>query len=98
MRILKIQSLPNVKEQSWIDRDEIMLHACFQILQDCIEKEGVDNHCDYEHHKGFIDEIRELNKWWKERQEKEWEDDDKQNEEDEEMLVRLMKVRLFLWT
>ena len=40
MRILKIDSLPNAKQ--WVDRDHIMLHACFQILQDCVEKEKVD--------------------------------------------------------
>ena len=51
MRILKIDSLPNVKQ--WVDRDHIMLHACFQILQDCVEKENVDTHCNYEAHKDF---------------------------------------------
>ena len=40
MRILKIESLPSSKH--WVDRDEIMLHSCFQILKDCIEKEKVD--------------------------------------------------------
>jgi hypothetical protein len=44
MRVLKIESLPSAKE--WIDRDEIMLHSCFQILKDCVEKEKVDTHCD----------------------------------------------------
>lgn len=29
MRILKIESLQS-KSQGWLDRDEIMLHACFQ--------------------------------------------------------------------
>ena len=40
MRTLKINTLPSVKEQSWCDRDTIMLHACFQILVDWVEKEG----------------------------------------------------------
>ena len=65
MRILKIDSLPNAKQ--WIDRDHIMLHACFQILQDCVEKEKVDTHCNYEVHKDFVDEVRLLYKWWLKR-------------------------------
>ena len=32
MRILKIESLSNKKQ--WVDTDDIMLHACFQILKD----------------------------------------------------------------
>jgi len=46
MRILKIESLPNATQ--WVDRDHIMLHACFRILQDCVEKENVDTHSNYE--------------------------------------------------
>jgi len=42
MRNLKIHSLPSAKE--WVDRDEIMLHACFQILVDFIDKEHGDTH------------------------------------------------------
>ena len=32
MRNLKIESLPTAR--TWIDADEVMLHACFQILKD----------------------------------------------------------------
>lgn len=91
MRILKINSLPLARE--WVDRDEIMLHACFQILEDCVEKEQVDNHCDYEAHKEFVDEVRELYKWWQIRKHGEYEQDG-----DDEMLSRLMKIRTCLWT
>lgn len=93
MRTLKIDSLPN--EKQWVDRDHIMLHACFQILQDCVEKENVDNHCDYEVHKDFVDEVKFLYKWWLNRKNDESFDNDDQ---DDEMLIRLMKIRLSLWT
>lgn len=94
MRKLKIESLSIKKE--WIDRDEIMLHACFQILKDCVEKEKVDEQCDYEAHKDFVDEVRFLYDWWKERVKKVT--TDKQMEEDDDMLIRLMKIRTSLWT
>lgn len=61
MRTLKINSLPPSKQ--WVDRDELMLHACFQILEDFIEKEKGDTHCNYETHKQFVDELRFLYKW-----------------------------------
>jgi hypothetical protein len=93
MRTLKIDSLPNAKQ--WSDRDQIMLHACFQILQDCVEKEKVDTHCNYESNKDFVDEVRFLYNWWLTRKsDKEFDNDDKDNE----MLNRLMKIRLALWT
>jgi hypothetical protein len=94
MRMLKIESLPPVK--TWVDRDAIMLHSCFQILKDCIEKEHVDTHCNYEIHKDFVDEVRFLYHWWAKRSEVIWSDD--RHEEDDEMLLRLMKIRRMLWT
>lgn len=93
MRILKIDSLPNAKH--WVDRDHIMLHACFQILQDCVEKENVDTHSDYESHKESIDEVRFLYQWWLSRKNDDSFDNDR---EDDEMLMRLMAIRTFLWT
>lgn len=95
MRLLKIDSLPNSKQCKWIDRDEIMLHACFQILQDCVEKENVDTHCNYEAHKEFVDEVRFLYNWWSKRKSDELFDN---QDEDTEMLDRLMEIRLTLWT
>lgn len=94
MRRLKINSLPNINK--WVDRDELMLHACFQILQDYIEKEKGDEHCSYEHHKDFVDELRFLNDWWKVRKNKPTPDE--QMDEDDAMLNRLMKIRTSLWT
>ncbi len=94
MRILKIHSLPNAK--NWIDRDHLMLHACFQILQDSVEKENVDTHCDYETHTSFVDEVRFLYNWWLERKDKDYDFDDMST--DSKMLDRLMKIRTQLWT
>lgn len=94
MRILKIESLPSAK--NWIDRDEIMLHCCFQILKDCVEKEKVDTHSNYETHKEIIDEIRFLYNWWVKRANKE--SSYEQHSEDDLMLSRLMKIRTTLWT
>lgn len=96
MRIFQIKSLPPSKE--WVDRDIIMLHACFQILKDCVDKEQVDTHCNYEAHKDFIDEVRFLYQWWEKRSESPWPEDDKQSLEDTEMLIRLMQIRTQLWT
>ncbi len=91
MRYLKIKTLPTAKQ--WIDRDVIMLHACFQILQDAVEQEQVDTQCDYDAHKDVVDEIRYLYNWWVKRP-VDFDDD----EEDTQMLQRLMRIRNFLWT
>jgi hypothetical protein len=95
MRILKIESLPP-KSGRWIDRDEIMLHSCFKLLKDCVEKEHVDTHCNYESHKESVDEVRFLYDWWIKRIEKipSYE----QTKEDDLMLLSLIKIRGFLWT
>jgi hypothetical protein len=90
MRTLKILSLPNGRR--WVDRDIVMLHACFQILSDFVELEKGDTHVHYETHKDFVDEIRSLYNWWKVRKDL-WE-----SEEDNEMLERLIKIRELLWT
>ncbi len=95
MRLVKITTLPKASE-SWIDRDVIMLHSCFQILVDCVEKEGVDTHCNYEAHKDFVDEVRFLYQWWKIRSDRDWKLNS--DDEDDEMLLRLMKIRKSLWT
>lgn len=93
MLTLKIESL---EPKIWIDRDEIMLHACFQILKDCVEKEHVDTHCNYEKHKDFVDEVRFLYNWWIKRINVNASEE--QMNEDDEMLIRLMKIRTCLWT
>lgn len=97
MRILKIYSLPT-KSEYWIDNDEIMLHSCFQLLKDFVEKENGDNQQNYDYYKDFVDEVRFLYNWWICRSQKNIFDDEKQNEEDDNMLIRLIKIRKNLWT
>lgn len=105
MRHLKIESLPNSKV--FLDRDMIMLHACFQILKDFVEIENGDELCDYDEHKDFVDEVRFLYDWWEIRKKGEeglTESTTKDlilfyNERDDnEMLSRLMEIRNQMWT
>lgn len=96
MRVFKIESLPNAR--TWVDRDEIMLHACFQILKDCVEKEDLLNHCDYKEHKEQVDEARFLYEWWLKRVGLDECFTVGQHKQDGEMLKRLVEIRGFLWT
>ena len=44
LNLLKIETL----NDEWLDKDVIILHACFQILCDCIEKENLfKSHVDW---------------------------------------------------
>jgi len=66
MKYLKIQTL----EKGWHDKDEMLLHAAFQLLVDFVEKEDpgrIVNWNSDESHKHAWKEIRELYKWWKEK-------------------------------
>lgn len=98
MRLLKIHSLPNSK--IWVDRDIIMLHACFQLLEDYIEKEDGLNHACAETYKALNAELSELNNWWRERKKTITNPSTKsfESQKDDEMLARLIKHRTFLWT
>ncbi len=99
---LKIKTL----DKGWCDKDYVMLHACFQLLTDCIEQEKLHEMTDWDYndeYKQAKKEIDELNNWWKDRIKAEqeqtdaaWEED--QYEKDTEMLVRLVKIRAYLWT
>ena len=93
MRILKINSLPKIAEK-WVDKDMIMLHACFQLLTDFIVEEKGLEHCSYESHKESIDECKYLYNWWKENKDTVSIDDTVVDEH----LMRLIKIRGFLWT
>jgi hypothetical protein len=106
MKNLKIESL----NKGHVDVDELMLHACFQILKNFIE-----NECDKEIAKDIMDnkkieisvdsseydickkDIQELYNWWLQRCNKE-EFDDEDIKEDESMLIKLIKYRNWLWT
>lgn len=63
MKILKIHTL----EKGWCDRDQIMLHAAFQLLVDFVERENPGQTVDWNsepEHKHAWKEIRALYKWW----------------------------------
>ena len=98
--LLKIESLPD----GWRDKDEIILHACFQLLKDFVEKEKeiieqIDWKSDDETASAKA-EIDFLYSWWLQRFHSE-EDFDKINdryEEDNQMLKRLIDVRKYLWS
>ncbi|MGR3179420.1 MAG: hypothetical protein ACUZ8E_15335 [Candidatus Anammoxibacter sp.] len=64
MKILKIHTL----EKGWCDKDEILLHAMFQLLVDFVEQEKPDQIIDWNSddlHKNAWKEIKSLYKWWK---------------------------------
>ncbi len=101
---LAIKSL----HKGWCDNDEIILHACFELLVDCIENEKLLSKklFDWEHSSKDIKEKIELKflyKWWKKRIKKESKSviissKEKQYKEDSTMLIRLIKIRHRLWT
>lgn len=63
MKYLKLQTLT----KGWHDRDEILLHACFQVLVDFMEQEKPERiiwNVD-ELQKNAWKEIKSLYNWWK---------------------------------
>ena len=51
----------------WHDKDEIMLHAAFQLLADFVEEESPAKRIDWNHdavHRRAWKEIRDLYRWW----------------------------------
>ena len=64
MRYLKIHTL----EKGWCDKNEVLLHAAFQLLTDFIEKEKPDKIVDWNAdklHRQAWKEIKSLYNWWK---------------------------------
>ena len=62
-KTLKIHSLAN----KYIDRNELLLHAAFQILRDFMEKENPNKHIDWnfeERQAKAWREIKYLYRWW----------------------------------
>lgn len=56
--------------RGWHDRDEILLHAAFQLLVEFIEQEHPDKAIDWNHddlHRHAWKEIKSLYRWWKEQ-------------------------------
>lgn len=95
--ILKIDTL----DDGWRDKDSVLLHASFQLLKDCVEKEELlSDHIDWdadEKHRDAKKEIEELYRWWLNHQESDM-PDAACYEKENEMLVRLIKIRWVLWT
>ena len=98
--ILKIKSL----DDGWKDKDAVMLHACFQLLDDCIEEEKLfDGDIDWDHNEKTREaekKLRALFEWWKQRKKLEEiaSDEKQQYNEDTEKLTELVKLRHWLWT
>lgn len=62
MQSLRVQTL----SKGWHDRDEILLHAAFQILIDFVEQERPDKIVDWNHdatHRRVWKEITSLYRW-----------------------------------
>jgi hypothetical protein len=65
VKLLKITTL----DKGWCDRDEVLLHAAFQVFVDFVEREHPDRTIDWnadEVHRHVWKEIKSLYKWWKE--------------------------------
>ncbi len=64
IHLLKVRSLDN----QWHDKDELFLHAAFQILVDFVEKERPFKYIDWSYdklHRQTRREIKSLYAWWK---------------------------------
>lgn len=105
--VLRIRTLPT----RWTDRDTRMLHACFQLLTDYVKYEEPaeftmtrDEFIELYRWEDKIDEERlkvrdtmhELYDWWLKHQTEEW--CDGADEKEQEMLIKLIQIRRFLWT
>ena len=93
MKTLEIKSLPD----EWVDRDQMVLHACFQLLEDFVEQELSNPRC-CRRHEG--PELEELYAWWQRRKAQDDADwiSGEQYREDSAKLIELMKLRYLLWT
>jgi hypothetical protein len=126
--ILRIDNLTD----SWCDKDHVLLHACFQLLSDFVEKEipkypfinwnipvnkmnfvmrEVQFHADKAegvdpaNTRDIKKEFEELYIWWQQWRQREatkknsnFEDDHTNYLEENEMLKRLIDLRMYMWT
>lgn len=103
--ILKIQGLG----EGWCDKDHVLLHACFQLLSDFVETEmRVQDHPDWnatEESCRAKKEIEELYAWWQQRKNDaimnrsvSFSEEHVIYAKDNEMLKRLVDIRMHLWT
>jgi hypothetical protein len=88
---------------NWCDKDEVMLHACFQLLRDAIEVEKIfESAVDWDYddkHRTAKAELLELYAWWQARCRSAAMDAAflDQEAQDDAMLARLIKCRWALW-
>jgi hypothetical protein len=94
-RKLKIETL---NQKDWYDADTVLLHASFQILKDCVEKEDLFNHSKDYAKSAHGKMAKELYDWWEVRSKKHDTLHDKQYDEDTIQLIKLMTIRSGLWT
>lgn len=126
--LLKIESLTD----GWCDKDHVLLHACFQLLSDFVEKEmpkfpyfnwnvstdmmnAVEKQVQFDpsttdenvstNTRNVKKEFEELYAWWQEWKKKEeikknstFEEDHADYLIENEMLKRLIDLRMYMWT
>jgi len=96
--LLQIETLT----ENWRDKDAIMLHACFQLLKDCVEQENLLNgHVSWdvdEKHRNAKLEIEELYNWWLSYDKTPKIPEKESYELETRMLHRLVSIRWALWT
>lgn len=91
----------------YYDKDDLMFHACFTLLQNFVELEQPFDI--FETSEPHWTEIKNLYDWWKERalRQDPWDVEEarqafnitiERDKEDQEMLMRLIAVRQYLWT
>ncbi|MCE9530707.1 MAG: hypothetical protein K8T89_06210 [Planctomycetes bacterium] len=89
--LLRIDTL----DDEWRDKDMVMLHACFQILCDFIEKEQGENKViAAPDRQGLV----KLYAWWKARNRDEANMSESEYAEDSWHLSQLIKMRPLLWS
>ncbi len=105
--VLHITSLGD----GWSDKDQVMLHACFQLLEDFLDKEQpwtvVERIFGKEYAESFgprpisdeRKELEELYDWWQTRKHLDPFEGDVSAifDEDDRQLLRLIRRRLTLW-
>jgi hypothetical protein len=109
---MKRLSIPTLPPREWVDKDYVLLHACFTVLVDYIEKEDPAGVVDYwdgtsQEAANAWQEMQALYRYWtKERPLLQDAVDSSVDLDDElvlygkdnEMLHRLINVRSYMWT
>ena len=95
MKTINIRSL----EDDWIDRDEIILHVCFEMLRESIENERLFAHHDLP--EGIEKQMSDLYEWWKLRKGQidsdAYPEPECQYDIDNDKLIELVHLRKYLW-